>query len=104
LPSAFSRIAATGWDPHAEQQKDPVFLTNMASRSLVGCHSDSGRTRVSSPLTGGSGRDVSSFDFLPLDFLPLDPLGAADASRASARALSRVFSCVVSVPVNALRG
>ena len=55
-------------------------------------------------MTGGSGRDVSSFDFLPLDFLPLDPLGAADASRASARALRRVFSCVVSVPVNALRG
>ena len=50
-------------------------------------------------MTGGAGRDVSSFDFLPLD-----PLGAADASRASARALSRVFSCVLSVPVNALRG
>ena len=104
FPSALSRIVATGCVAHVEQQKAPFFLTNMRSRRRVGCHSDSGSASASRPFTGGGGSESFSAS-VPDPFLLPDlglGLGAA-AERDCARALSRVLSCVVSVPVNALR-
>ena len=103
FPLALSRIVATGCVAHVEQQKAPSFLMNMRSRRRVGCHSDSGSASASRPFTGGGGSESFSAAVPDPFLLPDLGLGAAAAERDRARALSRVLSCVVSVPVNALR-
>ena len=70
----------------------------------MGCHSDSGSASASRPFTGGGGSESFSAAVPDPFLLPDLGLGAgAAAGRDCARASSRVFSCVVSVPVNALR-